>query len=173
MKKSFLSLIFLASIATPALADETTDLIKQEAEKCTKALLAADTDEVVRYSHPRLIEKMGGKEAMVEKFKKGVEDMRAHGVIIEKGTIGEPEKPVKADAWLVSLVPQTLVAKVQGNRVEKQTHIIGISEDGGKKWTFIDVGERSEAQLLEVFPELKGKLKLPEPKKPVVTPAEK
>ncbi len=54
----------------------------------------------------------------------------------------------------------------------KDSHLLGISEDGGKKWTFVDAGQMSEAQLAKVSPELAGKVKLPEKKKPVELPAE-
>lgn len=173
MKRSLLSIFFLSAMPTLTLADEATDFIKQEADKCTKAMLTAEPEGVARYSHPRLLEGIGGKDALVAAIKKAMDGMKAQGVTVEKATIGEPEKPVKVDTWQVSFVPQTLVLKINDNRIQKDSHLLGISEDEGKKWTFVDVGQMSEEQLAQVFPELKGKVKLPEKKKPVQLPAEK
>ena len=173
MKRFLLSLILLAAMPVLSRADEVTDLIKKEAEAYTKALTTDDLEAQVRYTHPRLVESSGGKDAMIAALKKAKQTSLLQGVTVEKVTVGAPEKPVKLENnWLVSLVPETLMAKISEGHATKEAHLIGISEDGGKKWSFVDMGPKNEAEILKMFPELKP-IKMPERKKPVLTPAGK
>ena len=42
--------------------------------------------------------------------------------------------------------------------------LLGISEDQGKSWVFIDLVAFSKEQLAKMFPELGGQIQLPERK---------
>ena len=159
-------LALLVSIA-PVLAEELSPTIKREAQKCADALVKSDLDGVVLYTHKRVIEGMGGKEAMTATIKRGMEQMKAQGVAIEKATVGEPGKTQKVDTWTVVLVPNEIFMKVPDGKLEQDSHLLGISEDDGKTWAFIDVGNISQQQLDQIFPELAGKVDLPEKQKPV------
>jgi hypothetical protein len=165
--KRILLTILVASAPAFALAQDLSVTIQQEAKKCAKALLRADFDGVALYTHKRVIDGMGGKEAMVAAMKRGTEDMRTRGISFEDATIGEPEKPQKIDGWLVALIPQRILMKVPDGWFEQESHLLGISEDEGKKWVFIDVGPLTKAQFTEIFPELVGKIDLPTQKRPV------
>ena len=83
-------------------------------------------------------------------------------------TVGEPEKLQKIDGWLVGLVPQKLVMKVPGGTLEQESYLLGISEDDGKKWVFVDAGGVPKAQLEQIFPEIVGKIEVPARKQPVL-----
>jgi hypothetical protein len=63
--------------------------------------------------------------------------------------------------------------KVPGGRLYQDSSLLGISEDKGKHWTFIDLGPITKDQLQLVFPELDGKITLPEKKQPVFVKDEK
>jgi hypothetical protein len=91
--------------------------------------------------------------------------MKSKGVAIEDVTLGEPEKPRKIGEWLVSLVPQKILIKLPEGHIEQESHLLAISEDEGKNWTFVDVNNRTKFET--AFPELVGKIVLPEKKAPV------
>jgi hypothetical protein len=165
--KPILLTILLAMAPVVALAQDISATIRQEARKCAKALLSADYEGLVAYSHRRVIEGVGGKDAMIAVVKRGTEKMRSQGTTIEDVTIGEPEKPRKVDSWLVALIPQRILMKVSGGQLEQESHLLGISEDDGAEWVFIDVGTLTKVNFSEVFPELAGKIELPARKQPV------
>jgi len=160
-------LLALLVSVVPVLAEDLSATIKQEAQKCADALVKSDLDDVVLYTHKRVIEGMGGKEAMTATIKRGMEQMKAQGVGIEKAIVGEPGKTQKIDTWTVALIPNEIFMKVPGGKLEQDSHLLGISEDDGKSWVFIDVGSISKEQFDQVFPELAGKIDLPEKEKPV------
>jgi hypothetical protein len=102
---------------------------------------------------------------MIEILKRGSEGMRAKGASIEDVTFGEPGKSQKIGEWLVALVPQHLLIKSPEGRYEQDSHILAISEDDGKNWTFVDVNNRTKFE--KAFPEFIGKIELPERTDPV------
>ena len=142
-------------------------VIKQEAQRCADALIAGDYDAVAGYTHPRILSRMGGKEAMLQVMKRGTDDMRVNGITILGAKMGNPQEPKTVGTWTVSLLPQQIVMKVPGGKLQQDSHLLGVTEDEGRTWFFIDVGSITKAQFEEVFPELRGKVALPERKKPV------
>lgn len=167
MLTKILAIAAFFATACLSLGQEVTATIKQEAQKCAKAMLASDYDGIVQYTHPRVVQQMGGKEAMIGVLKNGLSQMQTQGAGFADATIGQPEEPKKIGSWLTSRVPQHLVMKVPGGKLDVDSSLLGISEDGGKHWVFIDLGAVTKEQLERAFPELQGQVVLPEKKKPV------
>jgi hypothetical protein len=166
MRRLILLAIVFASSPAWMFSQDVSTTIKEQGGKCAKALLSGDFETVTVYAHKRVLELMGGKEAMIDILKRGAEGMRAKGVSLEDVTIGEPEKSQKIGEWLVALVPQTILIKSPEGRFEQASHILAISEDEGKNWTFVDVNNRTKFE--KAFPELAGKIELPERSDPVL-----
>jgi hypothetical protein len=165
--KALLFALFLGTFAA-AWSQEVVATIKEEAQKCAKALLAGDCDSVVAYTHPRIVKAMGGKEAMITALKQGMSQMQADGTRFLEATVGQPGNPKRIGAWMTSMIPQHLVLKVSGGKLYKDSSLLGISEDDGKHWVFVDLGGNvTKDQLGELFPELDNKIAIPEKKPPV------
>jgi hypothetical protein len=164
--KLILIAILLGILLTAGVAQSISDTIKSEAQNCATALLQADYDTFVLYTHKRIIEDMGGKSAVIATTKRSMSDMRSKGLTIESAIVGTPGKPLTIGSWIVALVPQRLVIKVPDGRLMADAYLLGISEDAGKKWVFID-DTIGEARFAKAFPELAGKISLPERKRPV------
>jgi hypothetical protein len=166
MKRTLFT-ILLAAIVTHVLAADSSPGIRMEAQKCANALLTNNFEGVLAYTHKRVVAGIGGKEAMLLTLKRGTEQMRAQGISFTRVEIGDPQKPKKVGDWLVALVPQKVVMKVPDGYLDQESYLLGISEDEGKKWAFVDVGPISQEQLTKAFPEFDGHITLPEKKKPV------
>jgi len=171
--KNLLLVVMLGLSALTAMAQDVTARIKQEAEKCAKALLAGDYEGVATYTHKRVITLMGGKEVLVASLKRGIEQMRADGYDFADASVGSPSEPKKIGAWITSMVPQEVVMKVPGGRLHQESFLLAISEDEGMQWVFLDLGPITPAQFTQVFPELDGKISLPAKKSPVLRKNEK
>jgi hypothetical protein len=166
MKKLLLSLL-VAVFPVFAVAEEMSAVVKREAQACTKALLASDYDGIVRYTHPRIIAGMGGKEEMIALIKRGVAEMKTEGLAIEKATVTGAGEPKPVGDWLISLVSQELVMRVPKGRLQQDAVLLGISENLGKSWVFVDLGPQTKSTFATLFPELDGKFPFPERKEPV------
>src|SRR5262245_26430996 len=74
---------------------------KAEASKVQTALVKGDYDIVADLTHPKVIEKLGGREKMIEATTQGMKAIRASGVEIESIKMLDPAVPVKVGgaAW--------------------------------------------------------------------------
>ena len=165
--KRILLLLLLVTASASSQAQDLVATIRREAQSCAKALLASDYDGVVTYTHKRVVAMMGGREAMIATLKRGASEMHSEGCDFADATVGAPAEARKIGSWLTSMVPQHIVMKVPGGKLHQDSVLLGISEDQGKSWVFIDLGPISKAQLAKVFPELDGQIQLPERQKPV------
>ena len=107
---------------------------------------------------------------MIATLKRSTEAMRAQGISFTDVTIGTPEAPKKIGGWLIAIVPQHIRMTMPKGELVQDSHLLAISEDDGKKWVFVDAGVLSKSKLAQVFPELDGKIEVPERKPPVFTP---
>jgi hypothetical protein len=148
----------------------TNDLrqtVRQEAQKCADALLAGNYETVIGYTHPRIVQLMGGKGPMLDTLKRGTKDMAAKGVAIEKIAISVPLDPKTSDGLLYAMIPETMTIKAPGGTITKENMMVGLSYDSGKKWVFIDADALTDPATKAALPELVGKITQTAQKPPV------
>lgn len=165
--KNLLLAILLCATDLTGMAQDVRIEIKQAAEKCAKSLLTGDYEGFATYTHKRVVALMGGKEAMVAVLKREIERMRSEGYDFADAVIGNPAEPVKIGTWVTALVPEEVIMKVPGGRLHQDAFLLAVSEDDGKHWAFLDLGPITPAQFAKIFPELEGKVQLPEKREPV------
>ena len=170
MKVLRLSLLLAIAPACASAADPTT-AISRDAQACADALMNGDLEGVVAYTHPRIVEMIGGTDAMVAIIKQGIEKMKRDGVSFSSVSLGAASKAREIGGWLTSIVPQTIVMQVPGGTLTTESALLGISENGGANWVFVDLGPISKAQLQQAFPEIADGIVIPPKKKPVFVEA--
>lgn len=160
MKTIALAVLFAASSVFGA-TNDLRQTVWHEAQKCADALLAGDYETVIAYSHPRIVELMGGKEVMVEALKRGAKEMAAQGVALEKIAMSVPDEPKTSDGVMYTLVTETLTIKSPGGKIIKESVMVALSQDAGKKWMFIDADSMNDQNMKVALPELVGKISPP------------
>lgn len=165
--KLLLGIACCAAAPLVAPGQRLSSAVEQEAAKYSRAVVANDYEKVLSYTHERVIDTMGKKEAAIGLMKKSSEDMKARGFGIEDTKVGPALDPQKIGPWIITVVPETLTLRMPGARAQQESFLLAISADEGKTWKFIDLGPLSEDQLFRLFPELKGQFRMP-PKGPAV-----
>jgi hypothetical protein len=129
--------------------------LKKQANELYAAFDKNDFDKFVELTHPKVIEKVGGRENLVLMMKKVAEQ---NPKIFEtfSTSVGNPQSLVKAEGLLFGVVPQ----KIEGithekHKIVQKACVVGVSNDQGKTWKFVS-GEKFDA----LFPTLKGKLQI-------------
>lgn len=136
------------------------------------AMRIGDYEKLTAYTPKQVVAAMGGKEALIASVRQGIDGMKTSSVSFRDVEIGAPGKVEKMSNWLVSVIPQMVTLNVPGGRLESTAYLIGISEDDGKSWAFVDstgFTNENEAALAQMFPPLAGRLRVPEKKSPVFT----
>jgi len=169
MKIKLLRLLLAGCAVLPLVArgQRLTSVVEQEAAKYSRAVVANDYEKVLSYTHERVIDTMGKKDAAIERMKKSSEAMKAKGFGIEDTKVGLAQDPQKIGPWTVTVVPETLTLRMPGSKAQQESYLLAISADEGKSWKFIDLGPLSEDQLFRIFPELKAQFRMP-PKRPAI-----
>lgn len=164
-----LALGFLLCTLCHLHADEAT-VGKNAKAVCTDlsmATLKGDFNKIAELTHPKLIDKMGGKAKAVKAMGDGFELMKRQGITLKKIDVGEPSKSVAAEKELYLYVPLTIEMSSSQGRLRQKTFIVGVSADQGKTWLFLN-GDLDRTSVLEILPGLPDALELPKPQAPVI-----
>lgn len=164
MKTYFTLVCLLVSFSTFGQVDNKT--IKEQAEETGQSLLRGDYETLLKFTYPRVIEMVGGKDRMISLIKKGKVEMEQEGVSFETVTIGEPSETVKAGEELHCLVPQTIVMKVPNGKLKTESYLLAISKDNGNSWFFIETVNLTMDNVKTVLPNYNSELTLPTKKAP-------
>lgn len=142
------------------------EIARARAEEINNALITEDYDRIVELTHPKLVELMGGRKKMITTMESGTKDMKAKGVEIRKVTVDKPGEIVKKRDESFVVVPFLIELKAPGGKLFQKSYVIGVSNDRGKSWKFIN-GSIERKKIETVVPSLPEELKLPEFQKPV------
>lgn len=141
--------------------DEMTRNAKRDANACATALKDGDYKGMVQYMPAKLSNMLGGAEGMRKMIEAGKKGKDGSGMQILETTIGEPGAIKKDGERHLTLVPQTNLIKVTGGRITGEGWLLGISDDGGRNWVFVDSAKMHDERFKQVFPELAGKMEAP------------
>lgn len=154
--------------ATPAesarAAGVDRNQIRAQAEELSGAFVAGDFAKVADLTYAGIVEAGGGKEEMTAFLENGIGEMRAQGFQILTLTVGEPREPVAVGGHVFAVVPTKMRMKTPQGVASKESFFIGVSEDGGKSWTFVDGEGANKERLRGLFPsapEVADRLELP------------
>jgi hypothetical protein len=153
--------LFIILLLPLTLHAQDTALVKRQANVLAQAMIAGDYKTIINHTYPKAIQMSGGKENMINVVSKGMDQMKAQGMIFESATVGTPGKFYKAGKEIHCLIPETLVIKLPSARVATHSHILAISADGGKNWSFLDVNSANHDKLKMLLPNLNPAMVIP------------
>jgi hypothetical protein len=165
--KRYLVVLSVALLPVSASAQDMVATIQKAAQGCASAIVSSDYEGVVRCTHKRVISLVGGEEAMIAVLKRGTKQFAEDKVAFIEAKVGVPGDPKTIGTWTISYIPQHIVMTVPGGRLYQNSTLLGVSEDQGKNWVFIDLGATTEEKLASVFPEFTGQVSMPRKNKPV------
>jgi hypothetical protein len=170
-----IALILLVGLAScnnetkPAEKENDSKAIKEQAELMGKLLLSKDFKSFAKYTYPKILDMLGGEEKMIATLENGSKEMEAQGMGILSVTVGEPSAIITAGKELQCTLPETLEMKVPNGKLKTKSTLIGISNDNGKNWYFIDTSGKDIKTLQQALPNLSGELVIPVQGQPTFT----
>ncbi len=144
--------------------------LKTAAEASTSALLRRDFATVADYTYDPLVEIIGGKEEVVFTLEGQLKDLDDKGMAIVSINVGEPGPVNNIENLQFSVVPTTIKLKYKDASLVSESFVLGVSNDGGKRWKFVDGAVSDNQEVMkELFPNAADKLQLPPIKEPVIS----
>ena len=158
-------LTFALVITSVSLFGQTKN-IKDQAELTAKALMHDDYETLLKFTYPKVMEMVGGPERMISLIRNGKVEMKKRGIGFESVTIGEPSKVVIGGKEMLCLIPQTIFMKAPDGKIRKDSYLLGVSQDNGNHWFFIDTVNLTMENVRLVVPDYNSDLKIPAKKQP-------
>ncbi len=158
----------LATLTITAFAQTASQIIaiKTQANIMVTAMKKQDYKTLVKMTYPKAIAMAGGDAKMLESMSKGLGQMKTNGISFSNVSVGEPSAIITMGKQLQCTIPDKLEMKIMGGLIATNSTIIGISDDKGKNWTFIDAAGKDLATLRKVIPTLSNKLVIPKMQQP-------
>lgn len=136
-------------------------LIKEKCQIMVKATVEDDYKTLMDFTLPNIVEMMGGKEKAIELTKTQMEKIHQDSAFILKVDIGEPQEIIKVENQLQCVIPQVLYMSIQGSKYRIEGGTIGISNDEGKTWYFLNIQQNNLDFLRNFVPLLSDKHQFP------------
>ena len=168
--KKIIGTLLLISFNVLLFAQNQSAVIKTQAMDMARALLKKDYATFVRYMHPDILKKAGGKDKLIQQMDTANAKAKQFGAEIKKVVIGNPGVVINYKDALQCTLPQTTEMQTAFGSLELETTLIAISNDGGKNWTFIDTSIYNFKEVKESLPHLSPELVIPPAKQPKFTP---
>ena len=159
--------ILLALLTTATFGQVDSNVIKEQAELTAKALLNDDYETLIRFTYPKVIELVGGRDKMISLIKNGKIEMGQQGISFQSVIIGKPSQTVIAGSEIHCLVPQTVYMKVPKGKLKSETQLLAVSRDNGSNWFFIDAVNLNRDNIKIVLPNYNFDLVLPPKNEPI------
>jgi len=168
----FFLLIASACAKAPLSDAAMKSAAQQQANQCAQAMLSGDYELFVTFLHPKVIDLMGGKDALIQNLRDGASQMQAQGFGIKSVQIGDPEQIESSNSEVFAIMPETLHMTAPGGTLLAHSYMLGISDDGGQSWKFVDGAGIAKLgpRLTSFLPNLPADLKLPKPTQATFSP---
>lgn len=144
--------------------------IKQTAQLIGDATIKGDYVTVLNYTYPKAIALAGGRDTLLGTMKRVFAELSTQGIAFKSVEIGTPGDIIEAGGKSFSLIPQTLVMKMNGGTITAKSSTLAISSDKGAHWFFVGSGSMKDEALYALFPELKDKMMFPKFGQPIFVP---
>lgn len=140
-------------------AEGPAAVVKSQVREIQQATASGDMDTVIRYTHPVVIEMIGGEEKMRDLLEGSLGEMLAQVEMREFDFRGEPEFLAGEEHEFV-LVPVRSVFGIMGRAVTSRSFQLGVRRVGAPDWKYLESPELPF--ILECFPDFPEDHPLPE-----------
>jgi hypothetical protein len=142
---------------------------KTQANLLTDAVLRGDYEKAADLTYPKLVKLIGGRAKYIEMVKRGMGEVMSDSVRIISTVAGDPLDVIEAGSEVYAVLPTTMRIRVAEGVLVGESYMIGVSNDRGEHWTFVDAGSGFTPEKLKIlFPTVADRLKVPETKRPVL-----
>ena len=154
-------ILFIVSSACISLNAQTkNENLNEQLNTLKTAFMEKDYSVLADYTFPKLVEKMGGKEKMVETTLNATKKMESQGFIFKKITFTDASSFMEHNGDLQCSITQVLEMDTPSGKVQSKTSTIAISQDGGENWVFLDTSGMPRSSIETFYDNLHPDLEI-------------
>ena len=155
--RSLYAIALLGMAAVAAAADPVANAVRAASALagCMKAL---DTECTMQWLYTKQLEKQGfDLKTLRAELNVSYENIRFAQGKTERLELGAPGAPFSGDGRQYIFIPYQERMNIQGQIASQTAYFIGISEDVGTTWKFVDGIGFSEKNIREIIPSYDGR----------------
>jgi hypothetical protein len=153
-----LTLIILSSRDTVINNNVIRANIEKNLTNMGKAIVDGDYNTFINYSHPVVIQNIGGKEKSIQLLKSSMLELKNSGFIIKKITLSDLNQVEVDGTQIQAIITQIVHFSSVGQVKTEIQKMIAISEDFGQIWYFININGKTKSEMKMIFPSLNPNL---------------
>lgn len=167
---SFSLLLICTSLFSQTPSADSTSQANAEMQGTTmaKLLLKKDYKAFTAFTYAPIIKMAGGLGKMASYMEQSFKGMESEGFTISNIIVDNCSKMIHTVKQLQCTLTETIELKHTDGKLIQKSTLIGISNDNGVKWTFIDTHGATLKKLQETIKELSNDLVIPEQKEPEI-----
>ena len=136
------------SFPQPDLA--TAKQVQTDVERILRAVYAGDIETVDKFTHPKIIQMLGGPIQARSSLMLALDQVQASGMKIESLVFPVAPTFTNGTTHQFAVVPTKLVITVSGQRFESLNYQLGVREMNQTNWSYLE-GSRVRADNVKSF----------------------
>lgn len=153
----FLVAVVFATSSISSSAESLADRALAQAKVLAEHMKNFDSDGAASLTYLRFFERMGMDPAKAIQASATLnEQLRAAGARYTRFELGPPGQPFAGDGKLYVFIPYFIEMEARGKRRLQEAFLIGVSEDQGQSWKFVDGASSTPQNITTVIPSYGG-----------------
>ncbi|NAS31597.1 hypothetical protein GTQ40_11490 [Flavobacteriaceae bacterium R38] len=163
MKKKILILLSLVSgMVTAQSIDSLKISALRDAKAAAKATLELDFETVLKYTHPTIIEKTGGKDFLIKSMVELFDEMGKQGFKFEKSEVIAVSSITKEDGEYRCLIQNDNRMTISGTRIKSKSYLFGFYDNAIDRWYFLEAEKLKDTDVMkQLLPDFKTSIIIP------------
>jgi hypothetical protein len=161
MKRLLFVLILFPGVLLMAQVPGAADSLRAQANRMVNGLITADYTTFIHYLHPKAVEVSGGADKLKQALLQMSQQFSSSGLSFQSITVDSLSEFVKSGTQLQATIRQHTSMKMQQGRVVATSTLIGISDDNGVHWKFVDTHNQTLDNMRQLLPNLSKALVIP------------
>lgn len=127
--------------------------IQSDVRKLATAVYSGDVDTILSYTHPIIINALGGETQAKTTLKLALIKQLGLGLKLESMKFPSEPTFLKSDLHLFAIVPTKSIMSAKGKRVESLNFQFGIRKHASKVWKYIEGSRITKQNISQMFPD--------------------
>lgn len=147
---------------TPAEGWKNAERVKDDARKVVDATFTGDIDMLVRLSHSKAIEQLGGEKEARQTYAFMVGVLKKTNAKKVDFTFTKEPQFLESESSHFVVLPTRLVISIGGSKAENKAYYFGQKSKAESEWKYLDSEEIHEENVQEFFPDFPEDFQFPE-----------
>jgi hypothetical protein len=135
--------------------------VQDDVRSIQTAVYDGNVEVVIGYTHPKIIELLGGQENAKVEFSALLSKLQSGGMKLESFAFPTPPTFMKSDASEFVIVPTLSVISTNAARVESLNYQVGNRKIGASNWTYIEGSRLNKQNVKDFLPDFPADYEFP------------